>query len=310
MSNNAPYMYEQLNLYNSAFNPSGIHSHNTALTRYYQRYLFKKITGLFEFEIPENWPINYFKACIFGLGYVAIINTDRWGIIPQNCTLSGFDVYYQPKRVVFANPLIKNSGSPVELWKAAGLIKLQPDYSSVMDIVSTYADLLSLCMETAGTNLINSKLSYIFASGSKTAAESFKKLYDQVAGGEPASFIDKDLLTEDGAPNWFTFAQNLGQNYITDRILNDMKTIEAQFDTLVGIPNANTQKRERLITDEVNANNVDTDILSDLWLETMKADIERVNDLFGLDISVSKKYERSGDNERRDPESRGLISVG
>ena len=303
-------MYEQLNLYNSAFNPSGIHSHNTALTRYYQRYLFKKITGLFEFDIPENWPINYFKACVFGLGYVAIINTDRWGIIPQNCSLSGFDVYYQPKRVVFANPLIRNSGSPVELWKAAGLIKLQPDYSSVMDIVSTYADLLSLCMETAGTNLINSKLSYIFASGSKTAAESFKKLYDQVAGGEPASFIDKDLLTEDGAPNWFTFAQNLGQNYITDRILNDMKTIEAQFDTLVGIPNANTQKRERLITDEVNANNIDTDILSDLWLETMKADIERVNELFGLDISVSKKYERSGDNERRDPESRGLISVG
>ena len=310
MSNNAPYMYEQLNLYNSAFNPSGIHSHNTALTRYYQRYLFKKITGLFEFDIPENWPINYFKACIFGLGYVAIINTDRWGIIPQNCSLSGFDVYYQPKRVVFANPLIRNSGSPVELWKAAGLIKLQPDYSSVMDIVSTYADLLSLCMETAGTNLINSKLSYIFASGSKTAAESFKKLYDQVAGGEPASFIDKDLLTEDGAPNWFTFAQNLGQNYITDRILNDMKTIEAQFDTLVGIPNANTQKRERLITDEVNANNVDTDILSDLWLETMKADIERVNELFGLDISVSKKYERSGGDEWRAFKPRGLISVG
>jgi hypothetical protein len=290
MNNSAPYMYEQLNIYNSAFNPSGIHSRNTALTRYYQRYLFKKVTGLFEFDIPENWPINYFKACIFGLGYVAIINTDRWGIIPQNCSLSGFDVYYQPKRVVFANPLIKNSGSPVELWKAAGLIKLQPDYSSVMDIVSTYADLLSLCMETAGTNLINSKLSYIFASGSKTAAESFKKLYDQVAGGEPASFIDKELLTEDGAPNWFTFAQNLGQNYITDRILNDMKTIEAQFDTLVGIPNANTQKRERLITDEVNANNIDTDILSDLWLETMQRDIERVNDLFDLNISVQKKY--------------------
>ncbi len=290
MNNSAPYMYEQLNIYNSAFNPSGIHSRNTALTRYYQRYLFKKVTGLFEFDIPENWPINYFKACIFGLGYVAIINTDRWGIIPQNCSLSGFDVYYQPKRVVFANPLIKNSGSPVELWKAAGLIKLQPDYSSVMDIVSTYADLLSLCMETAGTNLINSKLSYIFASGSKTAAESFKKLYDQVAGGEPASFIDKELLTEDGAPNWFTFAQNLGQKYITDRILNDMKTIEAQFDTLVGIPNANTQKRERLITDEVNANNIDTDILSDLWLETMQRDIERVNDLFDLNISVQKKY--------------------
>ena len=308
--NNAPYMYEQLNIYNSALNPSGIHSQNTALTRYYMRYLFKKVIGLFEFELPEEWPVNYFKACIFGLGYVAIINTDRWGIIPQNCSLSGFDVYYQPKRVVFANPLIKNSGSPVELWKAAGLIKLQPDYSPVMDIVSTYADLMALCMETAGTNLINSKLSYIFASGSKTAAESFKKLYDQIAGGEPASFIDKDLLTEDGAPNWFTFAQNLGQNYITDRILNDMKTIEAQFDTLVGIPNANTQKRERLITDEVNANNIDTDILSDLWLETMKADIERVNKLFGLNISVKKKYERSSGNEWGNIEPVRPVSVG
>lgn len=287
------YNYEFINLYNSVRNPSTVHCKNTALVNYYCRYLLQKLISVFQWEnIPEHWAKNYFQYVLFGYGHVGIIETDKYGVIPQECGLGGFNVFYQPQFITVANPLLQGIKQPI-IGEQCEVIKMQPDYGSPMDIITTYADLMALCLETAGTNLLNSKLAYVFTAGSKTAAESFKMLYDRIASGEPAAFLDKDLYNEDGSRNWDAFSQNLSQNYITDRILDDMKKIEDRFNTDIGIPNANTYKRERLITDEVNANNVDTGTKVQLWLETMQDDVKRVNAMFGLNLAVKYRYEDS-----------------
>lgn len=288
---NLPVNYEFINQYNAMRSPSTVHCRNTALVEYYTRYLFQKVISVFEFEgLLEAWADNYFKYVLFGYGVIAVIYTDKYGVICQDCGLSGFDVFYQPTRCVIANPHLPGL-KEFKIHENCEIIKLQPDYGSVMDLVTTYADLMALALETTGANLLNSKLSYVFFAENKTAAESFKKLYDRVASGEPMAVIDKNLLLEDGTPAWQMFTQNVGQNYITDRLLNDMKTLEDQFNTVIGVPNANTQKRERMITDEVNANNVDTQCRVNLWLETMNKDIEQVNKMFGTDIKVKYRYD-------------------
>lgn len=288
---NLPVNYEFINQYNAMRSPSTVHCRNTALVEYYTRYLFQKVISVFEFEgLPEEWADNYFKYVLFGYGVIAVIYTDKYGVICQDCGLSGFDVFYQPTRCIIANPHLPGL-KEFKIHENCEIIKLQPDYGSVMDLVTTYADLMALALETTGANLLNSKLSYVFFAENKTAAESFKKLYDRVASGEPMAVIDKNLLMEDGTPAWQIFTQNVGQNYITDRLLNDMKTLEDQFNTVIGVPNANTQKRERMITDEVNANNVDTQCRVNLWLETMNKDIEQVNRMFGTDIKVKYRYD-------------------
>lgn len=288
---NLPVNYEFINQYNAMRSPSTVHCRNTALVEYYTRYLFQKVISVFEFEgLPEEWADNYFKYVLFGYGVIAVIYTDKYGVICQDCGLSGFDVFYQPTRCIIANPHLPGL-KEFKIHENCEIIKLQPDYGSVMDLVTTYADLMALALETTGANLLNSKLSYVFFADNKTAAESFKKVYDRVASGEPMAVIDKLLVKEDGTPAWQMFTQNVGQNYITDRLLNDMKTLEDQFNTVIGVPNANTQKRERMITDEVNANNVDTQCRVNLWLETMNKDIEQVNKMFGTDIKVKYRYD-------------------
>ena len=251
--NNIPANFEFINLYESARQPGTVHCQNTALVRYYQKYLFQKLVSVFDFDgLPDTWAKNYFKYVLFGYGYVIILNTERYGVIPQQGGLSGYNIFYQPRYATIANPLLPGLERP-EIGVDCEVIKLQPDYSSPLDIVTTFADLLALCCESAGVNLLNSKLSYVFAAGNKTQAESFKKMYDQIASGQPAVFIDKDLFNEDGSRNWDVFFQNLKNNYVTGDILNDMAKIENQYNTMIGIPNANTEKRERLITDEVTA---------------------------------------------------------
>lgn len=288
---NLPKSYEFENLYNSMRSPSTVHCRNTALVEFYTRYLLQKVISVFEFSgLPETWADNYFKYVLFGEGVIAVINTDRYGVICQNCGLSGYNVFYQPTTVLVANPLLPGLRE-FTVGENCQIIKLQPNYSGVMDLVTTYADLMALALETTGANLLNSKLSYVFFADNKTAAESFKKLYDKLASGEPMAVIDKNLLKEDGSVAWQMFTQNVGANYVTGELLNDMKTIEDQFNTIVGIPNANTQKRERMITDEVNANNVDTQSRVNLWLETMQKDIDKVNAMFGLNIAVKYRFD-------------------
>ena len=283
------YGYEFINRYNAGLFPSTVHCKNTGLVNYYMRYLIQKVISVFEFSgIPEEWALNYFQYVLICRGYIGIIDTARYGIIPQECGLSGFDVFYQPNRITVANPLL--DFKELKIGTQCEVIKMQPDYGGIIDLVGTYADLMALCLESAGVNLLNSKLSYVFAAGNKTQAESFKKMFDKIATGEAAVFVDKNLFNEDGSRNWDVFFQNLKQNYVTSDILNDMKTLEDQFNTAVGIPNANTQKRERLITDEVNANNVDTEAKISLWIETMRRDMKRVNDMFGLSLDVRYRF--------------------
>ena len=285
-----PALYDYRNLYNSSFAPSTIHAQDTGLAFYFQRYLIQKIMAVFEFKgIPKNWDKSYFMYSLFIFGFVAVVKTDRYGVIPQHCSLSGYNIYYRPTNAVIANPLLRGIMEP-RIGSECALIKMQPDYGGAWDIVAYYADLMALATESLGTNLVNSKLAYVFGAEDKNMAESFKKLYDTVASGEPAVFVDKQLFDEEGNPRWFTFDQNLKQNYIANDILQDLAKIDSRFNTDIGIPNVNIAKESGVGRSEIEANNIDTKAKCSIWLETIREGLEEVKNIFGLDITVNLRF--------------------
>lgn len=288
-----PAGYEFYNTYNSMQNPSTVHITNTGLSNYYRRYMLQKLLAVYKFEgIPEHWAENYFLYSLFTFGFVSVIKTDKFGVIPQHCSLYGYNVMYQPTNVMIANPLIDRTMQP-RIGSECALIKMQPDYGSAWDIICHYGDLKALACEAAAVNLINSKLAYVFAAESKSAAESFKKLYDQIANGQPATFIDKALFDDEGNPRWFTFGQNLKQNYIVSDLLSDMAKLDSKFDTEIGIPNVNLAKESGVSQSEIMSNNVETRSKASLWLEEIRKGLKQANDLFGLDLSVDFRFNES-----------------
>ena len=301
-----PKPYEFVNIYNSQYEPSTVHVKNTGLAWYFKKYLLQKLISVFEFKgMPDEWAMNYFTYTLFTLGFIAIVDTDKYGVIPQHCGLGGkLNVMYQPSTVMIANPLIRPFEALIDVDCA--LVKMQPDFCGAWDIISYYGELLALASETASVNLVNSKLSYVFMAESSAQAESFKKLYDELQSGNPAVFSDKDLFQEDGTPNWMQFNQNLGQNYIVNEIMADMHRIVNMFNTDIGIPNANYEKSERLITDEVNANNVDTMSKVTLWHETINKGLAKANELYGLNLSCNLRFKNEYDGDSSDEESEAL----
>ena len=292
----APVFYDHQNAYNSMLSPSTMHVRDTNLQWYFRRYLLQKAISVFKWKMPEIWAKNYFLYVLYCWGYIAIVNTDKFGVIPQGCSLKGYNVMYQPTHAVIANPLLSGILEP-QIDTQCTLIKLMPDYGGIMDKVNFYADVMALSAETVGTNLFNSKLAYVFAASSKRDAETFKKLFDQIASGEPAAVIAKDLYNEDGSPNWQMFNQDLKSSYIVSDIMDDMRKWELKFMTDLGIPNSNTEKRERLITAEVESNNVEVKLWADMALEELKKGCKKASDMFGIDLSVDWRFKEDMANE-------------
>lgn len=284
-----PETYDYINLYNQQFSPSTVHVKNTNLQRFFRRYLFQKAISVFKWNLPETWNRDYFLYVLYSWGFIAVVETDKYGVICQAGAPYGYDIYYQPTNIIITNPLLKGSLQP-RIGTECTVFKLQPDWGSINDLVNYYADMLALCAETAGVNLLNSHLSFVFPAHDKTSAESYKKLFDRVSGGEPCVVIDKSLYKEDGTQTWQPFQQNIQQNYITSSILTDMEKIENTFAQEIGIPNANTEKRERLIRDEVNANNIETITRCELWLDSLQKCARETNQMFGTEISVDWRH--------------------
>ncbi len=285
-----PFFYDYINTYNGSFTPSTSHA-DSELSRFFQRYLLQEAISVYKWKMPSTWAKDYFLYTLYCFGFISIIETDKYGVICQGCSLNGYDVFYRPTNAVITNPLLRGILTP-RIGKQCTIIKMQPDYGGIMDLVTKYADIMAMTMQTAGCNIEASKLAYVFAADNKASAESFKKMYDKIACGEPMVVHDAKLLKPDGTKAWDVFSNNLSNNYIAGDLLVDLQKWRNMFCTEIGIPNANTEKKERMLTDEVNANNQETFTKADLWLQELQEGCKQACEMFpGLELTVDWRYQ-------------------
>lgn len=276
----APYSYEFISTYNGMIEPSTVHCKNTGLVWYFKRYLLQRAFSVFKWTLPETWSMDYFRYVLYMMGYIIIANTDSFGVIPLIGGLRGYNVFYQPTHAVITNPLINGILEP-EIDSQCVVIKLTPDYMGISDLISYYADLMALAGEAAGMNLENSKLAYIIGAKNKTMAESMKKLYDMVQAGNPMVVYDKQYAPEDKNPLLDFFSQDLQKNFIAPDIMLSIRKLENEFDSKIGMANVNSEKKERLTNDEIQANRDETYSLAEIWMESVKDGIRKAQNMFG-----------------------------
>lgn len=283
-----PFFYDYQNTIDSSVQPANQHVLNTQIGRFYQRYLLKKAMAVFKWTLPAWWDENYFLYVLYCRGYAAIFDSKKFGVIPQECGLAGYNVFYRPVEVIIANPLLDIKR--LKIGPEAVLMQLQPDYMGILDLCGHYAAKMALASSAIDQNLWHTKISTIFFAGSDAEQQSIKKAYDRMSGGDPMVVVNKNLRDADGNLKYEVFNRDVKQGYVISDLIADLRKIEAEFDTRVGIPNANTDKRERLIMDEVNANNVETTILSDMWMDSIQDAISQIKDRFGLTLTCERRY--------------------
>lgn len=290
MNNGMPYFYDYTSTVDGVIQPSTVHVTNTGLSRFFQRYLLQKVIAAFEWKVPKTWAKNFFLYVLYMFGYCAIVKTDRFGVVPQICSLRGHNIFYQPTHAVISNRLLRGILEP-RIGVQCTLFRLQPDYSGVWDLVSYYGDQMALTAQAFGVNTLNAKLAYFFMTDNDKTAQSIRKVYDNLAKGEPAVVFDKKLFQSATGEPAYKFEQVVGTDVKNIQgLLQVMKQLEIMFDSTIGIPNVSTTKRERELTSEIQANQQNGRALAETWLEYLKQSCEETKEMFGVDITVDWRY--------------------
>ena len=249
---------------------------------YYQRALFRKAMSIYEFDgIPDNWDLDYMLSHLLADGFITITDT-AIGVIPLQCGVSGINVYNHPTTVIIANPVLGNLERTID--EDCALVKISHDYRGILDIVQRYASMLAECDSSISVNLMNSKVTFIGLVESKAQANSMKLMYDNISKGEPAVFVKGSQINGDQI-----LYNHVKENFVAGDIQMLKRKIMSEFLTEIGVNNANTDKRERLTDNEVEANDSEIQLNAGYWLDNMREGFDTANAMFGLNISVDLK---------------------
>ena len=278
-----PYSFECLNEYNGRISPSGT-VQGDQTTFYLWRCLYHRLLSVFRFALPEDWNKSYFENVLLMNGYVGIVNTESFGVIPQLCTLYGRGLYLQPTEIIVAQPLVQFRGT---IGEDCELVRLTPDYLGILDIVDHYAKLLAEVYTSIDVSLKLSRAGLVAYAKNKSAAETLKSIVEKLTSGEPLVVADKVLKT-DSLEDEPLFMQgfDVAHNYIGTELLENMTKILQDFDREIGIPIID-DKKERRVVSEVAAATSDAGARITTWKEMLDVSIGKVNSLFGLNISYT-----------------------
>ena len=265
-----------------SINPKKVDPNSTTYW-YYMDMLFRKAMSIYKFEnVPENWDYDYFVSVLLSQGFICVTDT-ALGVIPLRCGLTGLNVYEHPTTVIIANNVLGNLERTID--EDCTVIKMNYNYApAVMPIINRYATLLSECDSSISVNLMNSKVAFIALCSSKQVAQSMKLMYDEISSGKPAVFVKGDQINGDNI-----LYNHVKENFIAGDIQILKRKLMSEFLTEIGVNNTNTDKRERLTDNEVEANNGEIQLNAGYWFDNIKEGIALTNKMFGLNIEVKLK---------------------
>lgn len=275
-------------------NPKKVDPNSTTFM-YYVRALFRKAMSIYDFKnVPEKWDYDYMVSVLLSQGFITITDTPL-GVIPLRCGVSGINVYNHPTTVIIANPVIGNLERTID--DDCALVKISYDYRGILDIVYKYASMLADCDSSISVNLMNSKVTFIAMCTSKQQAASMKMMYDEITKGSPAVFVKGDQINAEQI-----FYNHVKENFIAGEVQILKRKILSEFLTEIGVNNANTDKKERLTDNEVEANDSEIQLNAGYWLENMREGFDKANKMYGLNIQVELKntYNTEGNIENVD----------
>lgn len=258
-----------------------------ARTEYYSVQLEKLAFGMLDIEYDKDffrWNKDYIKEGILLKGLLTFTKDDNGVLLPLKCGATGINVFNRPTQVIVANPVVGSFTRDIGV--DCEIIYLQSKqgnrFRNIKPIITLYAQRLANCDASIDINLFNSRTTMVFRAPTPQAAESYKAMYDEMSEGKPAVFIDEEMgsLLQNGGKDSNLYIIKAKENFIADVVQNEKLQIINEFLTTIGINTSNTTKRERLVTDEVNANNVEVQANVKLWKENVEECVERVNAMF------------------------------
>jgi hypothetical protein len=149
-----------------------------------------------------------------------------------------------------------------------------------MPIINRYAGLLAECDSSISVNLRNSKVAMIAKASNKAQAKTLEATFETIDKGKPVVIVSADAVNQEDL--WYMPVKN---SFIANDVQELKRSIISEFLTEIGVNNnAQNSKKERLIVDEVNSNDTETQLNIIHWKENIDEGFEAANKMFGLNL--------------------------
>ena len=270
---------------------------NTTYIQYFDR-LVELSVSMFEWQgLPETVDPRYLELHLFQKGSMVYFRDEVMGDLCLDCIANGqFDVYGNPiSRRAYSsyNQYQKtlNESDSVIIWNN---YLRQP---SVLD-VKMFAKRLYNLDRIIDVN-VNAQKTPVLVQGTEKQRLTLVNLYKEFDGNAPFIFGDKNLDLNS------LKAISTNAPYVADKLYQLKTQIWNEALTYLGISNLNIQKKERMITDEVQRNQGGTIASRYSRLEARREAVDKINRMFGTDIRVDYREDFQITNE--DDEGAGVI---
>lgn len=238
-----------------------------------------KWNGLEEFNIQER----YIEDCLFHYGYCLFFEDSELGKMCLPCFGDGKqNVYGEYTRYRVTGFNYSKTYRAVDSVLIENNKLRMPTNKAVYYFVSRLFELT----RTMDTNVKQLALQAIFTANDKNLL-TVKKIIDEIDKHNWAIIADSGLPVEE-----IVKAIPTGVKCLTAELTDRYNALMNEALTYFGINNSNTDKRERLITDEANANNQFIDSCAQMFLESRERACEEINKKFGTNISVELRNKR------------------
>lgn len=246
--------------------------------------------SMFDWEnLPDSMNARYLELTLFYKGQAGLLYDKDYGFINVQATDSGYiNIYGLPTRLQcysyryneMRDLYVPNQEIEQPKDKEVILVLNNYDRTPTATTLQLFAYRLAQADRTCDVNLKAQRTPILLATDQRQEF-SIKKLYEQYDGNTPVIFADKNSgLNPDAIRAIRTDAP-----FVIDKVLNYKREIWNECLGFLGISNL-SEKRERLIADEVDSNNELVNLNLQSFLIPRKKACEEFNKKFGTNIDV------------------------
>jgi hypothetical protein len=247
---------------------------------YYQR-LVDYALSMFEWEgLPKEINKRFLELTLLDNGSAVFFKDEALGHMAMPVAPKGYvnaylePIQYEAVSVGYNKDLDLETG--VIIWNNYSRTSMKP-------ILESFAYRLYKVERAMDVNIGQQKFPVVFLT-EESQRLTMQNLMEQYDGNEPFIFGNKKGFD----PNSVQALQT-GVPFVADKLMAYKHNLWNEAMTFLGIGNAKQDKKERLVEAEVSANDEQIQSSRYVMLRARQEACEKINDMFGLNISVDFK---------------------
>ena len=244
---------------------------------YYDRLKELAISSFTYGNLPDTMDARFLEMTLFEKGVAVLFEDEVLGFLGLSSATNGrWNVYNIPmKRRAYAS-----NGYQRKLdEKNSVLMYNNMLHTNSVSVCEMFAKKLYNIDQTINVN-VNAMKTPVLIACNENERLTMQNLYKEYDGNAPVIYGNKNLNTQ------ALQVLKTDAPYLADRLFELKNETWNEALTYFGIPNVNIQKKERLITDEVQRSQGGTIASRNSRLKSREVAVDQFNDMFGLDVTV------------------------